>query len=773
MLRRTTYFSALTERSAVSLVAGLVFAFGFGCSSSTTDIGTDVDSGTVDTGGGTDTGIPPTDGGCPTGTELCGTTCVATAYDPNNCGKCGVKCVDGEVCAGDKGCTLTCPTGSTKCDKSCFILDSDPKNCGACGIACATGEACIAGKCSSSCASPLTLCGSKCTDLTYDPDNCGTCGTKCTVGVACVGGGCGTPDKTDDDGDTISNFHEGKTSAVDTDGDGKADYLDDDSDGDGILDKDEAGDTNPVTAPVDSDGDGKPDFQDTDSDNDGLLDKDEVTKYKTSPTKPDTDGDGYTDFEEIAAGTDPLSATSNPGSIGGFSFDLPYKGLPRSQDLTFKPSIAKADVAFITDTTGSMGGVISNLKSQLTSISTKLSAKIPDTAFGVGDHRDFPVSSYGSPGDFPFKLHQRVTTVLTDAQAGVNKYVAGGGADGSESQIEGLYQAAVGTGFNGKTGTPVWTPAFAPDTGFDATKGHGKIGGMGFRKDAAPFFVLSTDISMHRIEGDTDNPAPTGTTDQTYAATNFGTTDTTKPHTVKQTVDAMVKIGAKLIGVSTSVEPSSGTYPAYHARPQLEYFALQTGSYIDAATTGTDAGKCKTGLAGALVTARPDPKGSGKLVCPLVFTASSSGTGVDDAVVNAISSFTTFVTFKTVWLEARDNATTTTLDESKFFIRGVPVSYGTPLPATCTGKAPIISDNLNSTGTLGSDGVFDSFDGVCPGTTVTFTLVAKNDLVPATCADQVFSFRVVVIGDGKPGPGVEADSRIVTVRVPGDKTLCK
>ncbi len=762
MLRRTTYFSALTERSAVSLVAGLVFAFGFGCSSSTTDIGTDVDSGTVDTGG--DTGIPPTDGGCPSGTELCGTTCVATAFDPNNCGKCGVKCVDGEVCAGDKGCTVTCPTGSTKCDKSCRILDSDPTNCGACGKACATGEACIAGKCSSSCASPLTLCGTACTNLGYDPDNCGKCGNKCTLGVACVGGGCGTPDKTDDDGDTISNFHEGKSSSVDTDGDGKADYLDDDSDGDGILDKDEAGDTDPVTPPVDTDGDGKPDFQDTDSDNDGLSDKDEVTKYKTSPTKPDTDGDGYTDFEEVAAGTDPLSATSNPGTIGGFSFDLPYKGLPRSQDLTFKPSIAKADVAFVTDTTGSMSGPITKLKTTLSSTATKLSAKVPDTAFAVGDHRDFPVGGYGSTGDWPFKLRQRVTTVLTDVQSALNLYAAGGGADGSESQIEGLYQTAVGTGFKDKAGTAVWTPAFAPDTGFDATKGHGKIGGAGFRKDAAPFFVLSTDISMHRISGDPDNASGYG--DEIYALTNFGSTDDTKPHTVKQTVDAMVAIGAKLIGVNTTgTEPPAGYQ---NPRPQLEYFALKTGSYVPA----DSAGKCPNGLAGALIAGKPDPKDATKTVCPLVFTAASDGTGVDDAIVKAITSFTTYVTFSTVWLEARDNATTTTLDESKFFVRGVPVSYGTPLPATCT-KAPIISDNLGATGTLGSDGVFDSFDGVCPGTSVTFTLVAKNDLVPATCADQVFSFRVVVIGNGKPGPGVEADSRVVTVRVPGDKTLCK
>ncbi|MEQ9325173.1 MAG: hypothetical protein RIF41_38765, partial [Polyangiaceae bacterium] len=58
----------------------------------------------------------------------------------------------------------------------------------------------------------------------------------------------------DADGDGISDADEGKAANVDTDGDGNPDYLDLDSDDDGIDDSVEGGDGDLNTAPVDSDG---------------------------------------------------------------------------------------------------------------------------------------------------------------------------------------------------------------------------------------------------------------------------------------------------------------------------------------------------------------------------------------------------------------------------------------------------------------------------------------------------------------------------------------
>ena len=68
---------------------------------------------------------------------------------------------------------------------------------------------------------------------------------------------------------------------VDTDGDGTPDYMDSDSDDDGIPDSDEGG-TRPAAAPPnDTDLDGTPDFRDTDSDDDGIDDAVEGPAFVT------------------------------------------------------------------------------------------------------------------------------------------------------------------------------------------------------------------------------------------------------------------------------------------------------------------------------------------------------------------------------------------------------------------------------------------------------------------------------------------------------------
>jgi hypothetical protein len=107
---------------------------------------------------------------------------------------------------------------------------------------------------------------------------------------------------------------------VDTDGDGRPDYRDLDSDNDGINDVEEGGATDAdgdglidiiLTNPTDTDGDGSPDYRDLDSNNNGSFDLVERgfssldTNSDGMVDGADTDGDGIKD-----------SVDGNPTSYG-------------------------------------------------------------------------------------------------------------------------------------------------------------------------------------------------------------------------------------------------------------------------------------------------------------------------------------------------------------------------------------------------------------------------------------------------------------------------
>ncbi|WP_310594089.1 Ig-like domain-containing protein, partial [Flavobacterium sp.] len=101
----------------------------------------------------------------------------------------------------------------------------------------------------------------------------------------------------------------GGTTPADTDGDGKRNPYDADSDGDGISDAIEKG-TNP-NAPIDTDGDGTPDYLDTDSDNDGIQD---AIEMGSGTTPVDTDNDGVPDYRDVDSDGDGISDAIENGS---------------------------------------------------------------------------------------------------------------------------------------------------------------------------------------------------------------------------------------------------------------------------------------------------------------------------------------------------------------------------------------------------------------------------------------------------------------------------
>ncbi len=109
-------------------------------------------------------------------------------------------------------------------------------------------------------------------------------------------------DCTDSDADGLSDKAEDRFGGPsDYDTDGKADYLDLDSDNDGIPDEVEAGDHEQCETGVDTDYDGVPDFRDDDSDGDGVSDAIEL-KNGTNPLLTNSDDDYCDDFKEYLFG---------------------------------------------------------------------------------------------------------------------------------------------------------------------------------------------------------------------------------------------------------------------------------------------------------------------------------------------------------------------------------------------------------------------------------------------------------------------------------------
>ena len=147
------------------------------------------------------------------------------------------------------------------------------------------------------------------------------------------------PDSPDTDGDNIRDGDEyagGIATPADTDNDGIIDALDTDSDGDGHLDQDEAGDQDLNTPPVDTDDDGTGDWRDTDSDEDGVLDETDNCALVENPNQEDSDGDeigdacdtdtvGNEDAGVVDGGIDDWEDASVPddsgysGTDGGYS----------------------------------------------------------------------------------------------------------------------------------------------------------------------------------------------------------------------------------------------------------------------------------------------------------------------------------------------------------------------------------------------------------------------------------------------------------------------
>ncbi len=109
------------------------------------------------------------------------------------------------------------------------------------------------------------------------------------------------PNRADSDGDSVADALEAGENlreALDTDGDGLVDLLDQDDDDDGVPTRLEVYTKGRLPQDTDTDSDGVPDYLDEDDDNDGWLTRDEDVNGDGQWSNDDSDNDGTPDYRD-------------------------------------------------------------------------------------------------------------------------------------------------------------------------------------------------------------------------------------------------------------------------------------------------------------------------------------------------------------------------------------------------------------------------------------------------------------------------------------------
>jgi hypothetical protein len=420
------------------------------------------------------------------------------------------------------------------------------------------------------------------------------------------------------------------------------------------------------------------------------------------PEYPDTDGDGAPDYLEQALGTGVSDPADNPASRG-YKVAILSEGsapVPSTLSFTFTPSLSAVDVFILMDTTGSMDEELAELQAGLASaILPALGASVPDVAIGLGAYRDFPTSTYGNAGDYPFSLRHRILTVRTSGgrnsvAAALTSLATGGGNDTPESSWEALYQVATGTGFASKGGAtvPAWNPGTAYPSSPPAGEQAGIIPGVGFRNGAMWCIVWITDAVGHQS-----------------AVYNYPYSGFSSPG-ASTVVAALNNIAGKVIGINTGGNAESKADQLFAVNATQTRVPTSAISASDASTYGLSA---DSGM------------------YPLMLATNGMGTGLSNAIVIAVQALAGHGAFEVGrWVQ---DDTSDTVDVSSAFIdRTV---------AEPSGGQSALDTN--------SDGYLDSYDNISIGEDIVFTVVLKpNTTVSQSASTQLFLADLKVFGNG-------------------------
>lgn len=232
-----------------------------------------------------------------------------------------------------------------------------------------------------------------------------------------------------------------------------------------------------------------------------------ITPVSTPPvaaTLPDSDGDGIPDVADMCPGRGAFLAAD--GTCYGdlfFYHSLPYGGPAAIDPAPITLQLRTADVYVMMDTTGSMGGELTRLRTDLTTgtfitgcangILGAIRCTIPDAWFGVTSFDDVPYYPYGDPGYGDQVLGHRtdITATLATAQAGVNALGLHYGVDGPEGNVVAMWAGVTGSAVPGYLAARTSCPA-------------GRWGYPCFRSGTIPIMIQITDAPFHNGPPDAD-----------------------------------------------------------------------------------------------------------------------------------------------------------------------------------------------------------------------------------------------------------------------------
>lgn len=103
-------------------------------------------------------------------------------------------------------------------------------------------------------------------------------------------------------------------------------------------------------------------------------------------------------------------------------------------------TLVDVDVAFIIDTTGSMGGEIAQVRTDISYFVAQLVETTNSFRVAIVSYRDYPERT-GWAGDYPARVDQTFTSDLTAIQDAINSLKAEGGGDWEESVYSGIKAA--------------------------------------------------------------------------------------------------------------------------------------------------------------------------------------------------------------------------------------------------------------------------------------------------------------------------------------------